>query len=83
MTPRKGLHRLLDALGRVADQAFTLDVVGHLASPRYGRVVVAMRASNEASRRACEHHGFTPVRTATRTWPDGANEDEIIYELML
>jgi glycosyltransferase involved in cell wall biosynthesis len=39
VTPRKGLHRLLDALGRVPDQAFTLDVVGHLASPRYGRVV--------------------------------------------
>jgi RimJ/RimL family protein N-acetyltransferase len=51
--------------------------------PQFRRVVVAMRASNEASRRACEHHGFTPVRTATRTWPDGANEDEIIYELML
>jgi RimJ/RimL family protein N-acetyltransferase len=53
------------------------------AHPRFGRVIVAMRASNMASRRACERHGFTPVRTATRTWPDGANEDEIIYELQL
>jgi hypothetical protein len=42
-----------------------------------------MRASNAASRRACERHGFMPVRTATRTWPDGATEDEIIYELRL
>jgi RimJ/RimL family protein N-acetyltransferase len=53
------------------------------AHPRFRRVIVAMRASNAASRRACEHCGFTPVRTAPRTWPDGANEDEILYELML
>jgi RimJ/RimL family protein N-acetyltransferase len=53
------------------------------AQPRFRRVIVAMRASNAASQRACERHGFTPVRTATRTWPDGATEDEIIYELRL
>jgi RimJ/RimL family protein N-acetyltransferase len=53
------------------------------AHPRFSRVTVAMRASNAVSRRACERHGFTPVRTATRTWPDGANEDEIVYELQL
>jgi RimJ/RimL family protein N-acetyltransferase len=53
------------------------------AHPRFKRIIVAMRASNAASRRACEHHGFTPVRTETRTWPDGANEDEIILELRL
>jgi RimJ/RimL family protein N-acetyltransferase len=53
------------------------------AHPRFRRVIVAMRASNTASRRACERHGFAPVRTVTRTWPDGANEDEIIYELRL
>jgi RimJ/RimL family protein N-acetyltransferase len=53
------------------------------AHPRFTRVIVAMRASNEASRRACERHGFAPVRRAPRAWPDGENEDEIIYELML
>ena len=53
------------------------------ANPRFRCVIVAMRASNAASRRACERHGFTPVRTATRTWPDGATEDEVIYELRL
>lgn len=53
------------------------------AHPRFRRVIVAMRASNAASRRACERHGFAPVRTATRTWPDGATEDEMIYELRL
>ena len=51
--------------------------------PRFRRVIVAMRASNAASRRACERQRFTPVRTAPRTWPDGANEDEIVYELRL
>jgi RimJ/RimL family protein N-acetyltransferase len=53
------------------------------AHPCFEHVVVAMRASNAASRRACERHGFTPVRTAPRAWPDGATEDEIIYELRL
>jgi RimJ/RimL family protein N-acetyltransferase len=53
------------------------------AHPRFRRVIVAMRASNEASRRACERNGFAPVRRAPRAWPDGASEDEIIYELRL
>ena len=53
------------------------------AHPRFGRVIVGMRASNAASRRACERHGFVRFRTATRTWPDGATEDETIYELRL
>jgi RimJ/RimL family protein N-acetyltransferase len=53
------------------------------AHPQFKRVIVAMRASNAASRRACERHGFAPLRTATRTWPDGASEDEVVYELRL
>ncbi len=53
------------------------------AHPRFKRVIVAMRASNAASRRACERHGFTPVQRTPRTWPDGMTEDEIIYELRL
>jgi RimJ/RimL family protein N-acetyltransferase len=53
------------------------------AHPRFKHVIVAMRASNAASRHACERHGFAPVRTATRTWPDGTSEDEVIYELRL
>jgi RimJ/RimL family protein N-acetyltransferase len=50
---------------------------------RFSRVIVAMRASNAASRRACERHSFVPVRRVPRTWPDGTGEDEIIYELQL
>jgi glycosyltransferase involved in cell wall biosynthesis len=37
--PGKGLHRLLDALARVPDLPFTLDVVGSLAWPRYAREI--------------------------------------------
>jgi RimJ/RimL family protein N-acetyltransferase len=53
------------------------------AHPRFKPVIVAMRASNATSRHACEHHGFAPAQRASRTWPDGASEDEIIYELRL
>jgi glycosyltransferase involved in cell wall biosynthesis len=35
----KGLHRLLDALARAPGLAFTLDVVGRLAWPRYARAI--------------------------------------------
>jgi len=35
----KGLHRLLDALARIPDRAFTLDVVGRLTASRYAREV--------------------------------------------
>jgi len=37
--PSKGLHRLLDALARAPRFAFTLDVVGSLAWPRYAREI--------------------------------------------
>jgi glycosyltransferase involved in cell wall biosynthesis len=37
--PSKGLARLLDALARVPRLAFTLDVVGSLAWPRYAREI--------------------------------------------
>jgi RimJ/RimL family protein N-acetyltransferase len=53
------------------------------AHPRFKRVIVAMRASNAASRRACERHGFAAIQTALRTWPDATREDEVVYELRL
>jgi RimJ/RimL family protein N-acetyltransferase len=51
--------------------------------PRFTRVVVSHRRSNEASRRANQRHGFTFTHTEGRTWPDGAKEDELYYELHL
>jgi len=50
---------------------------------KFKRAVAAMRASNEASQRACRHFGFTCIDRAPRTWPDGATDDELIYELRL
>ena len=49
----------------------------------FNRVVVAVRASNEASQRACRRFGFTFVGRTPRAWPDGTTEDELSYELQL
>jgi len=50
---------------------------------KFKRAVAAMRASNEASQRACRRLGFTYIGREPRTWPDGITEDELIYELQL
>lgn len=49
--------------------------------PQFKRILVSHRASNEASRRANQRHGFILVGRAPRTWPDGSTEDELSYEL--
>jgi RimJ/RimL family protein N-acetyltransferase len=53
------------------------------AQPRFTRIAVSHRRSNEPSERAIRRSGFTPVGEASRTWPDGGVEDEIRYELRL
>jgi RimJ/RimL family protein N-acetyltransferase len=53
------------------------------ARPRFSRVIVSHRKSNEASRRANQRHGFQFIRHAPRTWPDGSTEDEAFYEMKL
>jgi len=50
---------------------------------KFKRAVVAIRASNESSQRACRRLGFTCIGRKPRTWPDGITEDELIYELRL
>jgi len=49
----------------------------------FKRVVVGHRLSNEASRRANQHYPFREFRRVPHTWPDGATEDEVFYEMML
>ena len=44
---------------------------------------VSHRASNEASRRANQRHGFVKRGSEPFTWPDGTVEDEVHYELTL
>ena len=51
--------------------------------PKFRRVIVSHRASNEASRRANQRHGFVRTEFAARTWPDGQTENEIFYELKI
>ena len=82
-----GVHGLR-AGGRVlrnpsTSQLYTAALDWIRTHPRFRRVIVAMRASNAASRRACERQGFEAVETALRTWPDATSEDEVIYELRL
>ncbi len=50
---------------------------------RFERVVVSHRRSNEPSKRANERFGFVMTGTARTTWPDGTDDDELLYELRL
>ncbi len=51
--------------------------------PQFRKVIVGHRASNEVSRRANQHYGFVQTGRVANTWPDGAVEDEVTYELVL
>ena len=51
--------------------------------PRFSRVAVSHRRSNEASRRAIRRARFVRIGESARTWPDGGVEDEVRYELQL
>ncbi|HTD32743.1 MAG TPA: GNAT family N-acetyltransferase [Candidatus Elarobacter sp.] len=53
------------------------------ARPRFEHAVVSHRRSNEVSCRANQRFGFVLVAAEPTRWPDGAVEDEIIYELSL
>lgn len=52
-------------------------------SGRFTKIHVSHRASNEASRRANQRHGFIRIKAEPHTWPDGVVEDEVFYELRL
>ncbi len=49
----------------------------------FRRVIVAARESNVASIGAMRAAGFNLTHRETHTWPDGATEDEIWYEMRL
>lgn len=51
--------------------------------PKFRRVIVSHRASNEASRRANQKHGFVFTGRESHVWPDGQTEDEVFYELKI
>lgn len=47
------------------------------------RVIVSHRASNTPSRKAIERNGFIRTGATPHRWPDGVEEDNVEYELML
>lgn len=47
------------------------------------RIIVSHRASNTASRKAIERSGFTRTGACAHVWPDGMEEEDVQYELML
>lgn len=68
---RQGLSRLLyeSRLAWIRDR------------PKFRRIIVSHRASNEASRRANQKHGFVFTGRESHVWPDGQTEDEVFYGL--
>ena len=53
------------------------------AQPTVERVIVSHRASNLASKRANQKHGFLLTDTKEIIWADGATEDIVSYELKI
>lgn len=53
------------------------------SQPRFKRIIVSHRRTNEPSGRAIRRNGFTHAGTVSRTWPDGTVDDEVCYEMNL
>lgn len=47
------------------------------------KAIVTHRAGNEPSRAANQKHGFKYTHAEKRIWPDGIEDDNLIYELPL
>lgn len=51
--------------------------------PTVERIIVSHRASNLASKRAIQKHGFVLTHVKELIWTDGATEDIVSYELKI
>jgi len=51
--------------------------------PEVEKIIVSHRASNIASMKANQKHGFIFTHRAPHIWPDGAAEDQLFYELVI
>lgn len=67
----------------LSDPMYAARIAWARARPTIERVLVAVRASNVASARACQRHGFVLTGRVPLRWPDGTVEDEVRYELRL
>ena len=57
--------------------------IGWAKEQGYKCVVLNHRASNLASKAANQKHGFVYTHTERKTWPDGIEDDQLFYQLML
>ncbi len=53
------------------------------ARPHFRRVTVGHRRSNDASSRSIKKFGFRWIADIPHRWPDGSDEDDVCYELLL
>ena len=67
----------------LSDLIYKTRIAWAQAHPAVKYIVTSHRGTNEASKRSNQRHGFVYTHTKTRTWPDGAVEDEPFYELRL
>lgn len=51
--------------------------------PTAKKIIVSHRASNIASEKANQKHGFVRTHAEAHEWRDGVTEDQIFYELVL
>ena len=80
-----GMTYVLPAYRRLglAKRLFDARLAWVRANPRFERAVVGHRRSNEASRRNIERAGFVRTGAIPHRWPDGIDEDDVVYELPL
>ena len=67
----------------LSDMMYRARIEWARAHPTCEKIVVSHRASNEASKRANQKHGFVFTHKTPKEWPDGGIEDDIFYELPL
>lgn len=72
-----------DYRGRNVSRLIFAHRIAWAREKRLARIAVSHRADNEPSRRAILAHGFIPTVRMPHRWPDGANVDNITYELIL
>ncbi|MDE1153029.1 MAG: GNAT family protein [Micavibrio sp.] len=67
----------------ISEKMYQARIGWALAHPAIKRINVAHRQSNIASKQANQKHGFVFTHLAHHTWPDGTDEPEVFYTLLL
>lgn len=67
----------------VSSQMYKARIEWARKHPTCESIIVSHRASNAASKRANQKHGFVFTHSVRKTWPDGLEDDDLFYELVL